>query len=67
MLAIDRLRKRNWETEISWIPRDGNQVADMLAKLTDSSALELVELCSPPEYLLSLIHSDTSNSSLGHN
>ncbi|KAL4354814.1 hypothetical protein GQ457_06G039000 [Hibiscus cannabinus] len=40
----------NRKNKLSWVPRDGNRVTDMFVKLTDPSALELVELCSPPEF-----------------
>ncbi|KAK8478818.1 hypothetical protein V6N12_020099 [Hibiscus sabdariffa] len=65
--AIDRMRKRNWVTDISWIPRDGNRVADMLAKLTDPSTLDIIELRSPPECLLPLLHKDAYDASFVHN
>ncbi|KAK9027751.1 hypothetical protein V6N11_067574 [Hibiscus sabdariffa] len=62
-----RMRKRNWVTDISWIPRDGNRVADMLAKLTDPSTLDIIELRSPPECLLPLLHKDAYDASFVHN
>ncbi|KAL4348653.1 hypothetical protein GQ457_17G006170 [Hibiscus cannabinus] len=65
--AIDRLCKRNWETKISWIPRDGNRVADMFVKLTNPSAMDLVELCFPPDCLLPLLHNNAYDVSFGHN
>ncbi|KAK9043379.1 hypothetical protein V6N11_071724 [Hibiscus sabdariffa] len=56
--AIVKLRRKCWMTDIIWIPRDGNQAADMLAKLTVSSALDMVKLFALSRCLIPLLQSD---------
>ncbi|KAK8484558.1 hypothetical protein V6N11_028875 [Hibiscus sabdariffa] len=61
--AIAKLRQKRWVTDIVWVPHDGNRAADVLAKLVDPSALDIIELQSPPERLHPILHSDAHEAS----
>ncbi|KAK8996373.1 hypothetical protein V6N11_076610 [Hibiscus sabdariffa] len=53
--VIVKLRQKRWMTDIIWIPREGNRAADMLAKSTVSSALDMILLHTPPRCLIPLL------------
>ncbi|KAL4295600.1 hypothetical protein GQ457_12G010160 [Hibiscus cannabinus] len=58
--AIAKLRQKCWITDIIWVPRDGNRAADMLAKSTDCSALDMLRLLTPPRYLIPLLQNEAT-------
>ncbi|KAK8561944.1 hypothetical protein V6N12_048999 [Hibiscus sabdariffa] len=61
--AIAKLRQKCWMTDIIWVPRDGNRAADILAKLTDASALDMLRLLTPPRRLIPLLQNDAPDAS----
>ncbi|KAL4311507.1 hypothetical protein GQ457_01G027580 [Hibiscus cannabinus] len=56
--AIAKLRQKRWVIDIVWVPHDGNRAADILVKLTDPSALDIIQLQSSSERLHPILHSD---------
>ncbi|KAK8596635.1 hypothetical protein V6N12_065118 [Hibiscus sabdariffa] len=56
--AIVALRQKGWVTDITWIPRESNLPADMLAKSGDPCSIDLHELSAPPATLLPLFSMD---------
>ncbi|KAK9006621.1 hypothetical protein V6N11_018956 [Hibiscus sabdariffa] len=53
--SITRLRNLRWETSIQWIPRMGNEPADMLAKFNNLPCYNTTYFAQPPERLLPLL------------
>ncbi|KAK9038032.1 hypothetical protein V6N11_022925 [Hibiscus sabdariffa] len=61
--AIAKLRQKCWMTDIIWVSRDGNRAADMLEKLMDASALDMLRLLTPPRCLIPLLQHDAPDAS----
>ncbi|KAL4331840.1 hypothetical protein GQ457_07G045030 [Hibiscus cannabinus] len=56
--SIARLRNLRWETSIQWIPRTGNEPADMLAKFNNLPCYNTTYFAQPPERLWPLLDRD---------
>ncbi|KAL4340570.1 hypothetical protein GQ457_08G000230 [Hibiscus cannabinus] len=56
--SIARLRNLRWETSIQWIPRTGNEPADMLAKFNNLPCYNTTCFAQPPERLWPLLDRD---------
>ncbi|KAK8991616.1 hypothetical protein V6N11_062621 [Hibiscus sabdariffa] len=59
------LMDREWNVEISWIPRRINRVADGLARLAKLDSLECEFFAAPPDELIDLVQTDMSEAALG--
>ncbi|KAK8511320.1 hypothetical protein V6N11_046636 [Hibiscus sabdariffa] len=59
--ATVKLCKRGWSVDLIWIVRSSNQAADALAKRTDVSAFDTIDLHTPPEFLRPLLSHDVSS------
>ncbi|KAL4318563.1 hypothetical protein GQ457_18G005180 [Hibiscus cannabinus] len=64
--AIATLLHRAWLVDMSWIPREGNNPADWLAKKALGSSCRPLILDSPPPDLLPLLSTDVHGASLVH-
>ncbi|KAL4311250.1 hypothetical protein GQ457_01G038400 [Hibiscus cannabinus] len=62
--AIENLRKRSWELSIHWTPRQGNNVADALARQQDPHRKDLIIHEEPPPAILQFLNNDILSLSL---
>ncbi|KAL4282284.1 hypothetical protein GQ457_03G032640 [Hibiscus cannabinus] len=62
--AIENLRKRSWELSIHWTPRQGNNVADALARQQDPHRKDLIIHEEPPPAILQFLNNGILNLSL---
>ncbi|KAK9002714.1 hypothetical protein V6N11_060297 [Hibiscus sabdariffa] len=59
--GIAKLRRLEWVTDAQWISRDGNKIADALAKLDNLPNYVISTFAFLPESLLPLLEFDRSN------
>ncbi|KAE8728983.1 hypothetical protein F3Y22_tig00004035pilonHSYRG00077 [Hibiscus syriacus] len=56
--SIDKLRRRAWVTNLLWIPRRNNSLADAIAKATDINNASITVFDEPPSEFLDFLDSD---------